>query len=285
MNDYNKLHCYHVERFEGPNLIAFVFEGKAPIEETRWHRHPRGQFMYLESGTVCVRTAEGVHVITPHYLNWMPPGIEHTVRVIEPSSGWAVFVAPWAADGLPPTTATLRGNNLMRELVHRAASWASSDSLDDEQQRLMNVLMDEMRQARLPEAPCTLPMPSDRRLLRITQALLDAPGDTRTLSAWAAWGGLSGRNFSRLFRDETGLSFAQWRQKARLMHALDQLGHGSAVANVADDLGYATVSAFIAMFRRHLGQSPGEYLRLSSGQGELANRRNSIVPGLHAKFG
>ncbi|MFW8292811.1 helix-turn-helix domain-containing protein, partial [Klebsiella pneumoniae] len=81
--------------------------------------------------------------------------------------------------------------------------------------------LDEIRQA--PHEPLHLPMPVDRRLVRIAQAVLEQPQDTRTLQAWAAWAGLSPSTLSRLFLAETGSSFAQWRQQARLTHALEML--------------------------------------------------------------
>ncbi len=262
--DVQETHYAHVDREDGPGLIAHVFEGKATLAETRWHHHARGQFMYLETGMICVRTRQGMHALTPHCVHWMPPGVEHTVRIVGPSTGWGVFVAPRAAAGLPCEPAMLQGNPLMRELVHRAAGWAHQGRLDEAQERLMAVLLDEMRHAHIPEDPFTLPMPNDHRLSRVTQQLLAHPDDTRTLASWASWAGLSTRSMSRLFRDETGLTFAQWRQQARLAHALEQLGQGTAVALVADALGYASVSAFVAMFRRRLGRSPGRYLDLKS---------------------
>jgi len=55
------------------------------------------------------------------------------------------------------------------------------------------------------------------------------------------------------------MSLARWRQHARLANALERLANGHTVADVADALGYATPSNFIAMFRREFGQSPGKY--------------------------
>lgn len=246
----------------GPPLIAYIVKGKPVLGETDWHRHHRGQFMYVESGMACVRTQAGVWAITPHRIGWMPPGVEHTVRIVEPLTGWGVWVAPQATTGLPPKPSMLHGSDLMRELVYRAAEWTYREELNDEQQRLMDVLMDEMRHAQVPDNPITLPMPDDRRLLRVAETLLAHPGDTRNREQWATWAGLSTRSLTRRFREETGLSFVQWRQQARLSHALEQLGQGAAVAHVADALGYASVSAFVAMFRRSLGQSPGRYLSL-----------------------
>jgi AraC-like DNA-binding protein len=253
-----------LDSLSGPALIAVVFDGVLPVEEEGWHRHQRGQFFYLESGLVSVRTSTGAWVLPPHRVGWMPPGHRHTVSINQPSRGWGVFVAPAAAAGLPETACVLGANDLMSALVRRASAWASSDELDADQTRVMAVLMDEIRRA--PVEPLHLPMPADRRLRRIAHALLQAPHDTRDLDGWASWAGLSARSLSRLFRHETGCSFAQWRQQARLTRGLERLAAGETVASVADALGYAHASAFVAMFRRNFGQSPGRYFAHQPGR-------------------
>jgi AraC-like DNA-binding protein len=141
--------------------------------------------------------------------------------------------------------------------VRRAVTWPVDEFLSPESQRIAAVLLDELRHA--PREPLHLPLPADRRLARIAQRLVDTPGDTRTLEAWAEWAGVSPRTVNRLFLAETGIGFAQWRRQARLVHALERLAAGEQVANVADALGYATPSNFIAMFRQYFGQSPARY--------------------------
>ncbi|WP_266168719.1 AraC family transcriptional regulator [Dyella subtropica] len=251
-----------IESAAGPALIAFVIDDDhatepMPAVESDWHRHLRGQFFYVEKGLLSLRTCDGAWTLPPHRVGWLPPGVLHTVRIAETTRGWGVFVAPEAATGLPGTTCVLGANDLMRALVHRASTWSMRDDLDAEQERVLSVLMDEIRRA--PQEPLHLNMPSDRRLLRIAHAVLERPDDGRTLEDWAGWAGLSPRTVTRLFRYETGSSFAQWRQQARLSRALERLAGGEAVASVADALGYASVSAFVAMFRRSFGQSPGRY--------------------------
>ena len=69
----------------------------------------------------------------------------------------------------------------------------------------------------------------------------------------------SERTVARLFLSETGLSFGAWRQQARVLEAMGRLGGGAPVTQVALDLGYDSVSAFSAMFRRAAGASPSAY--------------------------
>jgi AraC-like DNA-binding protein len=63
----------------------------------------------------------------------------------------------------------------------------------------------------------------------------------------------------RLFAKETGMTFAQWREQARLLHALRGIAAGNKVIEVALDCGYGSASAFAAMFRRHFGVSPSSF--------------------------
>lgn len=252
-----------IERADGPALIAFWNEGEAASEYRQgthdydWHSHLRGQLICVESGVIRLRTNHGSWLLPPHRAGWVPPGEPHTVSLSGDLSGWGVFITQEASGCLPATPCVVGTSELMRALVRRASSWARADRLETQQERVMAVLLDELGQA--PHEPLHLPLPTDRRLLRIAQALLEQPQDNRGLEEWALWGGLSARSLSRLFRAETALSFAQWRQQARLSQALERLAEGEAVSSVADALGYATTSAFVAMFRRCFGQPPARY--------------------------
>ena len=259
------------ERADGPALVAIRGEDRADNEfrlgtrEYDWHTHVRGQVFCVESGLVHMRTAHGSWLSPPNRAGWIPPGEAHKVSVNGAMSGWSLLITPEAASELPKHPCVIGTTELMRALVRRAVSWSAQHTLAAEQERVIAVLLDEMRHA--PHESLHLPMPQDRRLLRITNAIFEQPEDDRTLDAWADWAGLSARTLSRLFRAETGLSFAQWRQQARLTHALERLAQGDAVAVVADALGYATPSNFIAMFRRSFGDSPARYFAHRAGTG------------------
>jgi methylphosphotriester-DNA--protein-cysteine methyltransferase len=71
--------------------------------------------------------------------------------------------------------------------------------------------------------------------------------------------GASERTVARLFRDELGLSYQQWRQQAILAHALPLLTRGQPVSAVAAASGYASDSAFTAMFKAAMGQPPSHF--------------------------
>ncbi len=251
------------ERADGPPLIAIWGEDDATAEyqlgtrEIDWHSHLRGQVFCVENGLVHVRTPHGSWLLPPHRAGWIPPGVAHKVSISGAMSGWSVVITPSACQSLPEKPCVIGISELMRALVRRAVAWTAQERLNEQQERMLAVLLDEMRHAQ--HEPLHLPMPEDRRLLRIANAILEQPEDKRTMEEWAQWAGLSPSTLGRLFMAETQISFAQWRQQARLTHALERLARGDSVANVADALGYATPSNFIAMFRRCFGDSPAHY--------------------------
>lgn len=123
---------------------------------------------------------------------------------------------------------------------------------------LVSLLLHEL--ARATHLPLHIPLPEDPRLLALCLAFLQRPDVHQSPVQWAQQSHLSLRTFSRHFRQQTGLSFVQWRQRACVVQALARLASGASVTRIALDLGYENPAAFSSMFRRVLGQSPSTYL-------------------------
>jgi transcriptional regulator GlxA family with amidase domain len=104
-------------------------------------------------------------------------------------------------------------------------------------------------------------MPRDPRLLRAVEALQARPGSDRRLDDLATLAGASTRTLARLFRAETGLSFRQWRQQARMEEAIAALTTGSTPARAAAIAGYGSQATFGAAFRARFGLTPGQARR------------------------
>jgi AraC-like DNA-binding protein len=81
------------------------------------------------------------------------------------------------------------------------------------------------------------------------------------LASLGAATGVGERTLSRLFRRELGMTFPQWRTQLRLYHALRMLADDVAVTSVAHRCGWASTSAFIDVFRRAFGHTPGSHQR------------------------
>jgi AraC-like DNA-binding protein len=147
---------------------------------------------------------------------------------------------------------------LLHALLQEAVDLPAEYALAGREGRVMALLLDEI--AAMPVLPLNTPLPHDPRLARLCRALIESPALEVDIDAMALKADMSRRNFTRLFRQQTGMSFGIWRQQACLLAALTRLGRGDPITRVAMDLGYGSASAFTAAFRRVLGAPPSRYL-------------------------
>lgn len=243
---------------DGPPVIVAAGRDDA-MRQSEPHSHARGQLFASMRGLLTIGVDDAVWVVPSVHAVWLPPHHVHSARSHGPFEGWGAYVAQSLCAELPAAPCTIRISNLLREAVMRAATWPLDrhQPLSPAQERIAGVIMDEIRS--LPPEPLGLPMPRDARLQRIAGALVDDPASTRDLDEWAAWGALGSRTLSRRLVLETGFTFSAWRQRARLMRALEMLAAGSPVGTVALDLGYSSASAFIAVFRQAFDCTPSVY--------------------------
>jgi AraC-like DNA-binding protein len=242
-----------------PRPVATAASDYAAGHVIDWHDHPRAQLAYAERGVINVATAEGVWITPPERAVWVPAGVRHRVEMSGRVLMHSLYVRPDAAPDLMSQCRVVLVTPLLRELIRRAVALPELYDETGADGRLVAVLVDQL--TGLDQTPLHLPMPEDARLRRVTEALLADPADGRGLDAWARDAGASARTLERIFQRETGMTSRAWRQQARLLAALRALAGRQPVTQVALDLGYESPSAFIAMFRRAFGVSPGRYFK------------------------
>ncbi|WP_321818143.1 MULTISPECIES: AraC family transcriptional regulator [unclassified Paraburkholderia] len=224
------------------------------------HHHGVAQLIYAVEGVMVVSSEAGRWIVPPTRAIWMPAFTSHTIRMVSAVSMRSLYIQPEAASGLPAACATVAISDLLKQLIVSAMEIDGDYLTDSRDGRLMGLILDELRV--LPVLPLHLPNPHHPYLRTICNAIAEAPDDNRTLAHWAAVIGVDIKTIQRLFMRETGLTFGQWRQQARLLMALERLASGARIVDIALDMGYDSPSAFSAMFRKQLGVPPSEYFRV-----------------------
>lgn len=242
-----------------PRPIVAVAKEFPPGQVIPSHQHSRSQFLYASSGVMTVKTDKGIWVVPPLRAVWIPAGTHHGIEVSGHLSMRTLYIEPETFSGPSQECCVIAVTPLLRELVLYAVNLPHRYPLGGEEERLLTVMLDQI--SRVDMASLELPIPEDPRLRKIYDHLSADPGDNRTLVDWGTTIGATGRTLARRFRLETGMSFGQWRQQMRIMEALRRLGMKEPVTTVAIELGYDSPSAFISMFKRTLGQTPGRYFK------------------------
>lgn len=225
--------------------------------EIDWHSHPRFQLIFAVRGVMSVDTRDATWVVPPQRAVWMPPNTAHRIRTAGEVHMRTLYIDAAAARRMPRGCEVLQVTPLLRELILRATELPMEYDERGAPGRVMRLLLDEL--AALPPLPYTLPVPRNAPLAPICARLMQSPQDAATLEDLAARHGTTARTLARHFRRDTGMSFAEWRRRARLLRALAWIAEGRPILAVALDLGYDSPSAFSAMFRRELGAPPSRF--------------------------
>lgn len=266
------------------NVDAFTPSPKKPVRvRSRYaradahfepHHHPWAQLAYCASGIMQVTAAQtaGGHdaltcadeisyIVPPSRAVWIAPGAQHHITVLEAAEFRTLYIHASVVPALWQGCHMLVVSPLLRALIHALDTPPEQPCSAAREQLLMALVLDEVTHAATQPLGVPLPHPQhgDKRLRALCEAVLRAPSERASLAEWALDVGASERTAARLFRQELGLSYQQWRQQAVLAHALPLLARGQPISAVAAATGYASDSAFSAMFKAAMGQSPRHF--------------------------
>ncbi len=236
------------------------------------HSHPWAQVAISTTGVIRLTVNHGTYIVPPSRALWIPPGVEHAVTMVDAAHLHTLYLyQPRGRSGPGGTGApgpawqqcrVLEVSALLHALVRAldttpdSASPPAPEALRRER-HISALVLDELRRARA--VPLGVALPRDKRLRQLCEAVLDDPTRHATLQGWAQDSGASPRTVARLFRQELGSSFTQWRQQVVLAKAVALAAARTPMGQIAAELGY-NPSAFSAMVRRTVGVPPGRFL-------------------------
>jgi AraC-like DNA-binding protein len=218
------------------------------------HQHRMGQLLFAASGCVRITLARRLCILPPTRIAWIPPHTPHRAEMKDIVGYRSVWFDPRLIGSLPEDVAVLDTNPLLSAVLERIAladfaiDWQSGANAN-----LLAVCLDELRVAG--REPVFLRLPVDRRLRNFTGDALPPP-----LNELAASAGASQKTVSRIFIQQTGMSYQHWRQQWRFLKSVELLATGNSLSFTAAELGFASDSAFIAFFKKLSGTTPRAYI-------------------------
>ncbi|MFV0285680.1 MAG: AraC family transcriptional regulator [Demequina sp.] len=221
--------------------------------DTVWeeHAHAWGELAWNERGASTATLGARRFTITPAVGLWIPAGAPHSATAR--AGTWfraAQFTGTPATFGAQPVAVDI--TPLLRLLLVRLDEELAPSSRALTEALILDVLSPSPRESEVR-------LPGSGLLEPIASAYARAPHDARTLADWADRLGVSTRTITRAFERETGMTFARWVAAVRAERAIAMLAAGEDTEDVASAVGYASVSAFGAAFRRVTGVTPGSY--------------------------
>ncbi|MEI3775645.1 AraC family transcriptional regulator [Pectobacterium brasiliense] len=230
-------------------------------DEVLMHHHDMFQLTVAVTGSVRIQTDTGWWLAMPGTAVLIAPGVLH--RAIYPRQTELVNLRFICADetGIFPQVEMFNVSGLMMELVHEARKITDQHYCEEESDLIRQLLLWQLKKNKL-KTDMFIPEGRDKRLRSITRHLRNDPGCILTLEQLSAQAYASQRTISRLFVEETGMSFIRWRERLRTMVAIEKMLAGETILGIALDLGYQSASSFTTAFTRLAGMPPRQYMKL-----------------------
>ena len=222
------------------------------------HSHSRAQLLYASSGVMSVTVENASFVVPPQRAVWIPSCHMHSVSCRGPVSLRTLYFDEEATGMAGRECHVVEVSDFLRALIVELARLETQRAFTEREHSIIKLMVGELKET--PDAPYAVPMPSDFRLMRVCQAIMERPEETHSLDELARKAGMGRRTFTRLFKQQTGIGVAAWRHQVRLMEAISLLSTGRPITSIAFDVGYESASAFTAMFNRSFGVPPSQYL-------------------------
>jgi AraC-like DNA-binding protein len=220
------------------------------------HLHQRGQLLYARRGCIRITLADRLCLLPPSRAVWIPPHTAHRAVMQQTVDYRSLWFRPDLSTSLPNDVRVIDVRPLLRAVLE---SIALADFHEDwrhgRHAHLLGLCIHEIGDA--PQEAMLLPLPSDRRLVKLTSQPDRMPPELQVLEEAV---GASGKTITRIFQRETGMGYQQWRQQWRLMRSIELLANGHSISYTAAELEFSSDSIFISIFRKMLGDTPRSYL-------------------------
>jgi AraC-like DNA-binding protein len=236
-----------------------VLAGALPQDEydldTPWHSHAMHQLQYAFSGMVEVEDRYGSYVLPRALAAWIPAGVQHRTRIHLVRSG-SVFFQPGLIAAAGDRVRIIQVSPLMREVVIGAMRWPLNSPLDKTGRRYFQALASFCEEWIQQEAPLRLPTLHQPRLKAVA-AYTCANLASCNVSTVCKTIGISERTLRRHFVRAIGMSWEDYRRRARLLKAAALLNEGRlSIGQIASEVGFENQSAFARAFKDLTGRSP-----------------------------
>ncbi|MCK6263964.1 helix-turn-helix transcriptional regulator [Vibrio sp. ZSDE26] len=246
-------------QFDVDELAASVVGIAADIgkHDSGMHQHEKGQLLYAPQGCMSFALDNSICILPPTKAVWIPPYTQHQAMMTNVVAYRSVYF-DCSVFECPSNITMIEVNALLKALIDKMALWAW-DKPENEQLKTTALFWEEFYEAKCHSFQ--LPMPSDRRLKRFRQQVMQEFFLVPPLTTLAHSVGASTKTVTRLFKAETGMSYQDWRQQWRLLKAIELLSREMQVSDVANWLEFSSDSAFIAFFKYQTGKTPLSFIK------------------------
>jgi AraC-like DNA-binding protein len=221
------------------------------------HYHSKDQITYVEEGFMKVTVSQDIYLIPSGFLIYIPSELKHSAEMQSQTIAHNLYLDTEYTRELTSQVVMLVANQLLKALVIKLIQMETHNPHIDAS--YISVLILEILSSQS-EGLYTLSLPKHPKVQIALQYINENLDQPIKLQSVADYVHVSTRHLSRMFKQETGMSFSLWVQNYKLLIAIKRLPVIKMTSLVARELGYDSDSAFIHMFKRLTGgKKPSDF--------------------------
>jgi AraC-like DNA-binding protein len=229
--------------------------------ETPWHYHDMHQLLYAFEDSVDVEGEAARYKVPHQFAAWIPAGTVHRTSHNRVRSGSIFFrtdMVAWPVDSLRVVPVS----SLMREMIIYAMRWPLNGKDDPTSLAYFECFARLCCEWISHEVTLVLPSCDDPRVNAIA-SFTRANLATVTLHDACRQASMSERSLRRHFHKAMGISWEDYRLRARIYKAIEMLDSSSRpIGEIAAEVGYTSQTAFTKAFKTIMGMGPTAYRRV-----------------------
>ena len=220
-----------------------------------------GEFNLSLNGILEYEIEQQRYLSPPHYGLWIPPQTAHTSIALDHHTTHYICIRihPQFTTLFSDQTQTLSVHPFLRAVILELIEQQKHHAHPQHQTHLLSVLLDQLTTA--PRYEHYLPSTHHHLLAPILTQLSNPDFFHCSLQQILQHSHLSERHLLRLSQQELQLSLSEWRNRAKMIYAMNQLHQGHSVKRIALNLGYQHPSSFTEFFKRYTGHTPAQFLQ------------------------
>ncbi|MEM7799086.1 MAG: AraC family transcriptional regulator [Chloroflexota bacterium] len=260
------------ERPSIPEETAHTFAIHQSFEnlDSGWRSFPGHYFLYASSGAFVLDVGDMRWILPPHRAAWIAAETPIRVRVEGVVTCTSVLFAKGTIDPPQFDCRVFPISTLAREMVQHASRWGPERNRADKVANTFFLSLASVCEelAAHPDQ-FWLPQGKSSEMKEGLEWVLSQLEEAPSFADLAQNVHLSERTLARRFKEEIGLTWRQFVRRARMIRSMEMLAEDRyKIIEIAQTVGFSSVSAFNRAFRDFSGETPSAYRqRLANSSG------------------
>lgn len=245
-------------------MISFAFHKRFDVPfDTGQRTFDQPYLLHASQGTFHLETEARTWLLLPHRAALIRRGVSIRIWTVAPTVSSSVLFDAALDELFPSPCQIVAVTPLMVQMIAYATRWNEQRAQADQAAPVFFKALAQVavEAAQTPDQ-AWFPRAQSADLQRAVACTLSGLGSALRFADVAAAACISERTLTRRFAEELGMSWQQFLQRVRVIHAAKLLTlTRKPVTEIAYAAGMSSASALAAQFRNLLGETPTAYRR------------------------